>query len=362
MLNRLSNLTIKHTSFLSHIQKINTIRKVYYTTTSINNNKNNMNDLRQFTYPKKIKIVEVGARDGLQNEKQIIETKHKLELIHRLADAGVKVIEATSFVSPKWVPQMADSADVMSGLSSFLSNSDSDSDSGGGVSYPVLTPNMQGLQRALSCGVKEIAVFVAASESFSKKNINASIDESFSRYQEVIKEAIQKGVKVRGYVSCVLGCPYEGVVDSSVVASVSKRLYDLGCYEISLGDTIGVGTPGSTHSMLSSVLAEIPVEKIAVHFHDTYGQALANILTAMQMGVSVVDSSVGGLGGCPYASGASGNVATEDVLYMVKDLGIETGIDLNKIVDIAMWINNLLGRKPASRVSSALSAKSKECA
>jgi len=298
------------------------------------------------TYPRSLKIVEVGARDGLQNEKQVIATTSKIELINRLSTAGLKSIEATAFVSPKWVPQMADSSEVLRGITRTP-----------GVTYPVLTPNMKGFQAAIAAGAKEIAVFVAASESFSQTNINVSIDESFARYQEVCDAARQKNILIRGYVSCVLGCPYEGAVAVDKVAAVADRLYKMGCYEVSLGDTIGVGTPGGTYKMLQAVKKVIPLDKIAVHFHDTYGQALANILMALQMGVSIVDSSVGGLGGCPYAVGATGNVATEDVLYMVKDLDIETGVNLNQVIDIAFWISSVLGRKPASRVATAFGAK-----
>jgi hydroxymethylglutaryl-CoA lyase len=298
-------------------------------------------------FPPSLKIVEVGPRDGLQNEKQVIPVKDKIELINRLTAAGIPAIEATAFVSPKWVPQMADSGDVMLGIRRKE-----------GVAYPVLTPNMQGYKAAVAAGAKEIAVFVAASEGFSKRNINATIEESFARYRDVCQAAQENSIGIRGYVSCVLGCPYEGSVSPNKVASVAARLYSMGCYEISLGDTIGVGTPASTYKMLSAVKDHIAVEKLAVHFHDTYGQALANILTALQQGVAAVDSSVGGLGGCPYAAGATGNVATEDVLYMVKDLGIHTGIDLAKVVDVALWISGLLGRKPASHVANALAAKS----
>lgn len=303
---------------------------------------------REFStaYPSTLKIVEVGARDGLQNEKQVITTSNKIELINRLSDAGLKSIEATAFVSPKWVPQMADSSEVMKGIKRHPN-----------TTYPVLTPNMKGFQSALAAGAKEIAVFVAASETFSMKNINVSIEESFARYKEVCEAALQNNVKIRGYVSCVLGCPYEGDVSVDKVATVADRLYKMGCYEVSLGDTIGVGTPGGTYKMLQAVKEVIPTDKIAVHFHDTYGQALANILIALQMGINIVDSSVGGLGGCPYAVGATGNVATEDVLYMVKDLGISTGVDLQKVIDIAFWISSILGRKPASSVATAFGAK-----
>jgi len=299
-----------------------------------------------FKYPSFLKIVEVGARDGLQNEKQTVTAKDKIELINRLTETGLSVVEAGAFVSPKWIPQMADSTVVFQGITKAKN-----------VSYPCLAPNMQGLNAAVAAGVKEIAIFVAASETFSKKNINASIDESFSRYKDVCQAAKEANIKIRGYVSCVLGCPYEGDVSANKVADVAARLREMGCYEISLGDTIGIGTPGATVKMISCVKERVPIEEIAVHFHDTYGQALANILVALQMGVSVVDSSVGGLGGCPYAPGASGNVATEDVLYMVKDLGIKTGVNLDQIVGVAEWITQILGRQPASRVARAFAAK-----
>eukprot|EP01132_Coremiostelium_polycephalum_P008626 gene8626-10616_t len=299
-------------------------------------------------FPEYVKIVEVGPRDGLQNEKQIVDTKDKITLINKLAQTGLSVVEATSFVSPKWVPQMADCRDVLKGINPVP-----------GVSFPSLTPNIQGFKAAYEAGAKEVAVFAAASETFSKKNINASIEESLARYKEVCDAAKEKGVKVRGYVSCVLGCPYENQVSLSKVVEVSRRLYDYGCYEISLGDTIGIGTPGATFKMLQAVSQAIPISSIAVHFHDTYGQALANILTSLQFGVSVVDSSVSGLGGCPYAKGASGNVATEDVLYMMKDLGIDCKVDMEKIMDVSLWISRLLNRSPSSKVSLALSHKTK---
>eukprot|EP01113_Clastostelium_recurvatum_P016986 TRINITY_DN1989_c0_g1_i1.p1 TRINITY_DN1989_c0_g1~~TRINITY_DN1989_c0_g1_i1.p1 ORF type:complete len:388 (-),score=68.55 TRINITY_DN1989_c0_g1_i1:65-1228(-) len=299
------------------------------------------------TFPSAVRIVEVGPRDGLQNEKQLIPAKDKIELINRLSTTGLQTIEVTSFVSPKWVPQMADNYAVLHGLTKVP-----------GVSYPVLTPNMQGLKAAIAAGAQEVAVFASASESFAKKNINTSIDESLARYKEVCETALSQGIKVRGYVSCVLGCPYEGDVPLANVAHVTSRLQDMGCYEISLGDTIGVGTPGSTFTLLSALKDVITVDKLAVHFHDTYGQALANILTALQMGVAVIDSSVSGLGGCPYAVGATGNVATEDVLYMLKDLNIQTGVDLDKVKEIGFWISALLGRKPVSRVANALGTKS----
>lgn len=294
-------------------------------------------------FPSRVKIVEVGPRDGLQNEKQTVPTDVKIELIRRLGDAGLSVIESGAFVSPKWVPQMADTADVMAGI-----------DRRAGVTYPVLVPNEKGMEGAIASGVDEIAVFAAASESFSQKNINCSIAESFERFAPVIAMAKAKNIRVRGYVSCVDGCPYEGAIAPQAVADVSAKLLDMGAYEISLGDTIGVGTPIVTATMLRAVMARVPVEKLALHCHNTYGQALANIYTGLEMGVAVFDSSVGGLGGCPYAKGASGNVATEDVLYMLNGMGIETGVDINAVVDTAWFISNHLGRKPDSKVANAM--------
>uniref|UniRef100_A0A8D2L4Q2 Hydroxymethylglutaryl-CoA lyase, mitochondrial n=1 Tax=Varanus komodoensis TaxID=61221 RepID=A0A8D2L4Q2_VARKO len=263
--------------------------------------------------PKHVKIVEVGPRDGLQNEKNIVPTQVKIDLINMLSETGLSVIEATSFVSPKWVPQMADHAEVMQGIRKAP-----------GISYPVLTPNLKGFQAAVAAGAKEVSIFGAASEQFTKKNINCSIEESLERFSDVLGAAKEASIPVRGYVSCVLGCPYEGKISPAKVAEVSKKMYAMGCYEISLGDTIGVGTPGHMKEMLSAVMREVPVGALAVHCHDTYGQALANTLVALQMGVSVVDSSVAGLGGCPYAQGAAGNVATEDMVYMLDGLGIHT--------------------------------------
>ncbi|CAL8271992.1 unnamed protein product [Merluccius merluccius] len=296
--------------------------------------------------PARVKIVEVGARDGLQNEKTIVPAETKIRLIDMLSEAGLPVIEATSFVSPKWVPQMADQMEVMKGIRRKP-----------GVCYPVLTPNLKGFQAAVEAGASEVAIFGAASELFSKKNINCSVEESLQRFEEVMVAAKEAGVPVRGYVSCVLGCPYEGKVAPSKVAHVAKRLYSMGCYEISLGDTIGVGTPGGMSEMLEAVSKVVPVGVLAVHCHDTYGQALANILVALQMGVSVVDSSVAGLGGCPYAQGASGNVATEDVVYMLHGLGIQTGVDLSKLMDAGAFICHSLNRRTNSKVSQATHCK-----
>ena len=298
------------------------------------------------TLPQRVRIVEVGPRDGLQNEAGMVATSVKIELIQRLADAGLRTVEATAFVSPKWVPQMADNAAVISGIRRIR-----------GVSYPVLVPNMNGLEAALAAGAQEIAVFGAASEAFSKKNINCSVAESLARFAPVAKAARQRGLQVRGYVSCVAGCPYQGPVEPAAVAAVATELYRMGCYEISLGDTIGVGTPGKIQAMLKAVADAVPMEKLAVHFHDTYGQALANIYAAMELGVATMDSAVAGLGGCPYAKGASGNVATEDVVYMLDGLGIETGVDLNRVYEAGRFICMQLQREPSSKVARAMAAK-----
>jgi isopropylmalate/homocitrate/citramalate synthase len=301
--------------------------------------------------PKYVKLVEVGPRDGLQNEHEILPTQVKVKLINGLADAGFKSVEATSFVSPKWVPQMGDSSAVMRDIIKKP-----------GVSYPVLTPNMKGFQSAMEAGAKEVAVFAAASEAFSQRNINCSIAESLIRFKPIFEAAKAEKIPVRGYVSCVMGCPYSGTVSPTAVAAVSKQLYDGGCYEISLGDTIGTGNPLATAMMLSEVNKYIPVEHTAIHFHDTYGQALSNILVALQMGVSTVDSSVAGLGGCPYARGASGNVATEDVYYMLSGLGIDTGIDLDKLLNISKYITGVLNMQTPSKASVALQNKRKKFA
>ncbi|CAL5098420.1 unnamed protein product [Urochloa decumbens] len=293
--------------------------------------------------PSFVKIVEVGPRDGLQNEKGNVPTSVKIQLIHKLVAAGLSVVEATSFVSPKWVPQLADAKEVLKGIQQVPD-----------VRYPVLTPNLRGFEAAVAAGAKEIAVFASASESFSKSNINCTIDESLVRYRDVTAAAKKHGLLIRGYVSCVIGCPVEGAIDPSKVAYVAKELYNMGCSEISLGDTIGVGTPGSVAAMLEAVMSFVPVDKIAVHFHDTYGQALANILVSLQMGVSIVDSSVSGLGGCPYAKGATGNVATEDVVYMLHGLGIETNVDLNKLMEAGDYISKHLGRPVGSKTAAAL--------
>jgi len=295
--------------------------------------------------PQRVRIVEVGPRDGLQNEKQIVSTDTKVELIARLGAAGLPAIEATSFVSPKWVPQMGDNAEVMARIARLP-----------GVNYPVLTPNLKGFEAALAAGAKEVAVFGAASESFSQKNINCSIAESLDRFVPVVEAARAAGVRVRGYVSCVLGCPYEGEVAPEAVAGVAATLFDMGCYEVSLGDTIGTGTPGKTRRMLDAVARRVPIDKLAGHYHDTYGQALVNIYASLQAGVATFDASVAGLGGCPYAAGASGNVATEDVVYMLDGLGVETGIHLDALVETSAWICERLGRSNGSKVSLARGA------
>ena len=296
--------------------------------------------------PRQVRIVEVGPRDGLQNEREIVPATIKLALIDQLATAGLTTIEAGAFVSPKWVPQMADSAAVLAGLQRRP-----------GVSYPVLVPNLKGLESALAAGATEIAVFGAASETFSRRNINCSIAESLDRFRPVVELARQHGVKVRGYVSCALGCPYEGEVAPEKVAKVAGALHALGCYEISLGDTIGVGTPGKVQQMLEAVAWEAPMECLAGHYHDTYGQALANIYASLELGLTTFDAAIAGLGGCPYAAGASGNVATEDVIYLLNGLGIATGVDLDALADAAAFISAALHRPPASKVARALLAK-----
>ena len=301
--------------------------------------------------PTRVRIVEMGPRDGLQNEASVVPTAVKLELIHRLADAGLPAVESTAFVSPKWIPQMADHTEVLEGIRRKP-----------GVSYPVLTPNLKGFQAALAAGATEVAIFGAASEAFSKKNINCSIAESLERFRPVAEAAAKANVKVRGYVSCVLGCPYEGDVAPGKVAQVSKALYEMGCYEVSLGDSIGTGTPAKTQAMIEAVARAVPIGKLAGHYHDTYGQALANIYASLETGVATFDSSVAGLGGCPYAAGASGNVATEDVLYMLHGLGIETGVDLNSIVETGEWICAILKREPGSKAGRAIAAKRKKAA
>lgn len=295
--------------------------------------------------PASVRIVEVGPRDGLQNEKQVVPTAAKVELINRLSATGLKTVEATSFVSPKWVPQLADAAEVFTAIERRP-----------GVAYPVLVPNETGYERARAVGAEEIAVFTAASEAFNRKNINASIEESLRRFEPVLARARADGVRVRGYVSTVLGCPYQGQVPLADVVRVSRSLHAMGCYEISLGDTIGVGTPAAARAMLRAVAGEVPMQALAVHFHDTYGQALANILACLGEGVAVVDSAVAGTGGCPYARGASGNVASEDVVYMLHGMGIETGIDLDALAATGRWLAARLGRETGSRAGKALAA------
>ena len=295
--------------------------------------------------PAQVRIVEVGPRDGLQNEKAVVATAAKIELIDRLSATGLQSIEATSFVSPKWVPQLADAAEVFAGITRKP-----------GVAYPVLVPNEQGYDRALEVGAREVAVFTAASEAFNRSNINASIDESIERFVPVLERARSDGVRVRGYVSTVLGCPYQGEVPLGDVVRVASRLHALGCYEVSLGDTIGVGTPAKARAMLRAVAAEVPMPALAIHFHDTYGQALANILACLEEGVTVVDSAVSGVGGCPYARGASGNVASEDVVYMLHGLGIRTGVDLDTLAETGRWLAGLLGRETGSKAGKALAA------
>ena len=292
-----------------------------------------------------VRIVEVGPRDGLQNEKTEIATVDKIALIDRLSATGLRTIEAAAFVSSKWVPQMADAADVLAGIARRP-----------GIAYPVLVPNEQGYLRARAAGAQEVAVFTAASEAFNLRNTNAGIEESLARFQPVLDHARADGVRVRGYVSTVLGCPYQGEVAVADVVRVARALHAMGCYEVSLGDTIGVGTPGKARQVLKAVAAEIPMHALAVHFHDTYGQALANILACLEEGVTVVDSAVAGSGGCPYAKGASGNVASEDVVYMLHGLGIRTGIDLPALAEVGRWLANLLGRETGSKAGKAMAA------
>ena len=296
--------------------------------------------------PRKVKIVEVGARDGLQDEPIPVPTAVKIEFINRLSQTGLPAIEATSFVSPKWVPQLSDADDVFATI-----------DKRDGVEYPVLVPNMIGMERAINAGAKEVSVFTAASEEFNQRNISCSIKESIQRFQPVMEAAEKHGIKVRGYISCVLGCPYEGEINPFQVAAVARDLSDLGCYEVSLGDTIGVGTPLKALRMLAATAHEVPMKRLAVHFHDTRGQALANILACVQRGIAVVDASITGLGGCPYADGASGNVATEDVVYMLQGMGIETGIDLYKLLEVGHYISGELGREPTSKLGRIPLAK-----
>ena len=296
-------------------------------------------------FPAEVRIVEVGPRDGLQNEQVDIGTANKIELIDRLSRTGLCSIEATAFVSPKWVPQMADAAEVLAGITRAP-----------GISYPVLVPNEQGYERARAAGAAEVAVFTAASEAFNLKNTNATVGQSLERFRPVLERANADGVRVRGYVSTVLGCPYQGEVPLADVVRVARDLHAMGCYEVSLGDTIGIGTPAKARAMLRAVAAEVPMDALAIHFHDTYGQALANVLACLEEGVSVLDSAVSGAGGCPYAKGASGNVASEDVVYMLHGLGIRTGIDLPLLAQTGHWLAGLLGRDTGSKAGKALGA------
>jgi hydroxymethylglutaryl-CoA lyase len=298
------------------------------------------------SFPGQVKIVEVGPRDGLQNEASTVPAEIKVQLIEMLADAGLPVVESGAFVSPKWVPQMATSAEVFTQIKRRAD-----------VSYPMLVPNLKGLELALASGVEEIALFAAATETFSQKNTNCSIAASIERFNAVIDEAQAAGLKVRGYISCVLGCPYEGEVSFDTVSMIAQKLLAKGCYEVSLGDTIGVGTAGLATELIEVLSRQLPVAQLAAHFHDTYGQALANIHAVMQCGIAVVDSSVAGLGGCPYAKGATGNVATEDVVYMLHGMGIETGVDMDKLLEAGRFISDFLGREPVSRAATALLRK-----
>ena len=299
--------------------------------------------------PEKVKLVEVGPRDGLQNETRPVPVGIKVSLIDRLTDCGLPVIEAGSFVSPRRVPQMADTAAVMAAIQRRP-----------GTAYPVLVPNRRGLDDAMAAGAEEIAVFAAASEAFSHRNINCSIAESMERFRPVCETALGSGMRVRGYVSCALGCPYQGEVEPAAVAAVAEQLHQLGCYEISLGDTTGVGTPGRAQAMVRAVAARVPMAALAVHFHDTYGQALANVYACLELGVAVVDSAVAGLGGCPFAKGATGNLATEDVVYMLDGLGVETGVDMAGLLGAGRFICDALGRQPASRAAVALAAREQQ--
>lgn len=302
------------------------------------------------TLPNKVKIVEVGPRDGLQNEKRLVPAAVKIELIERLADAGLTAIEATSFVSPKWVPQMGDADEVLRAVLASPRRRP-------GVAFPVLTPNLKGFDAAVEAGATEVAIFGAASESFSQKNINCSIAESLKRFDVVVDAASALDIKVRGYVSCVVACPYEGAIDPERAAFVAQRLYEMGCYEVSLGDTIGAGTPASVQRMLAACAARVPMAKLAGHYHDTYGMAIANIYASLEMGMAVFDSSIAGLGGCPYAPGAAGNLATEDLVFLLQGLGIESGVDMDKLLAAGQFIVQHLGRAPASKAAQALLAK-----
>ena len=297
-------------------------------------------------FPERVKIVEVGPRDGLQNESVTVPAEIKVQLVELLADAGLPVIEVGAFVSPRWVPQMATSSDVFTQISKRAE-----------ISYPMLVPNLKGLELAHAAGVQEIALFAATTETFSQKNTNCSIAESIERFNAVIDAALALDMKVRGYISCVLGCPYEGEVSTDIVLMLAEKMFARGCYEVSLGDTIGVGTAGAARALVEKLARELPVGQLAAHFHDTYGQALANIHAVLQCGISVIDSSVAGLGGCPYAKGATGNVATEDVIYMLEGMGIDTGVDMDKLLEAGKFISDFLGREPVSRAATALLRK-----
>ncbi|KAJ1339243.1 hypothetical protein BSLG_006381 [Batrachochytrium salamandrivorans] len=299
-----------------------------------------------------VKIVEVGPRDGLQNEKTIVPTHIKVDLIRKLVESGLIAVEATSFVSPKWVPQMADASEVYKQITQGSTKINCSN-----VAFPVLVPNLKGLQTALDLNVKEIAIFGAASESFSQKNINCSVEESIVRFKDVVDSALAKGVRVRGYVSTIVGCPYEGDISPKAVADLAKRMFDMGCYEISLGDTIGIATPRKITTVIDAVSQVVPIDKLAMHCHDTYGQGVANILASIERGIRVIDSSVSGLGGCPYAKGATGNVATEDVVYMLHGLGLQTGVDLESLAKTGHFISKQLNRPNGSKAGLAIANK-----
>lgn len=338
------SVLLRHQKIFGSARGASNFSRWHYTSLSIDRYTGNDKDKILRNIPGYVKIVEVGPRDGLQNEKEIVPTSVKVELIKKLVASGLPVVEATSFVSPKWVPQLADANDVMEAIRNVE-----------GARFPVLTPNLKGFEAAVGAGAKEVAIFASASEAFSKSNINCSIEDSLSRYREVAFAARKLSIPVRGYISCVVGCPVEGLVCPTKVAYVAKELYGMGCSEISLGDTIGVGTPGTVVPMLEAVMDVVPIENLAVHFHDTYGQSLSNILVSLQMGIATVDSSVSGLGGCPYAKGASGNVATEDVVYMLDGLGVITNVNLGKLMLAGNYICKHLGRQSGSKTAIALS-------
>lgn len=294
------------------------------------------------TFPKEVKIVEVGPRDGLQNEKEIIPTTVKIDFINRLSKTGISIIETTSFVSPKWIPQLADADAVLSGITKHPS-----------IQYPVLVPNIQGFERALQAGAQHIAVFAAATETFSEKNTHSSITETLKHIDTILLLANQHDIPVRAYISCSLGCPYEGIVLPKTVATLARQLFQMGCAEIALGDTIGIGTPNRATALINAVSEHVPIQQLAIHFHDTYGQALANIYACLELGVSTIDSAITGLGGCPYAKGASGNVATEDVIYLLDGLGIKTGVDLDALIEVSQFVTTFTNQQPRSKVAQA---------